>query len=52
MADAQGVHVHLYDEHQDECVHLTLSGPCYSAIDIIVPSWMVHGLIEILGRHE
>ena len=50
IADAQGVHVHLYEEMHDECIHLTVSGASYSAIDIVVPDWMVPGLIEILGR--
>ena len=48
--DAQGLHVHLYHEMHDDCIHFTLSGPSYSAIDIIIPSWMVPGLIEILER--
>ncbi len=48
-ADHDGLHVHLYHELHDNCVHLTLSGDCYSAVDIVIPPWMVDKLGHILS---
>jgi hypothetical protein len=47
-ATKETLHAHLYHEMHDECVHLVLSGPSYSAIDIVIPSWMIPGLAQMI----
>lgn len=48
VRDTKELHLHLYHEMHDDCYHLVLSGNCNSAVDVVIPDWMVPELKEIL----
>jgi hypothetical protein len=48
IRDTESLHLHLYYEMHDECYHLTMSGASNSAVDVIIPEWMVPEFKKIL----